>query len=168
MNHKNQADDLYHVPVTTINGEKTNLEPFKGKVLLIVNVASRCSFTKQYAMLEALYQEYKERGFVVLGFPCNQFLHQEPGSHEEIKTFAESCFRVSFPLFGKVDVRGSRQSPLYAYLASHIEKKPFILVPWNFTKFLISQEGRVLGRYGPLASMTTIRQAIEKLLQDKQ
>ncbi|WP_133128590.1 glutathione peroxidase [Legionella nagasakiensis] len=156
--------DLYDIPVTTINGEPTTLKPYKGQVMLIVNVASRCGFTKQYAELESLYQDYRQRGVVVLGFPCNQFREQEPGGNEEIKAFAESCFRVTFPLFGKCDVKGPSQAPLYAYLASHIEKKPWIFIPWNFTKILVDQNGRVLRRYPPTTSFKTIHNALDELL----
>lgn len=158
------STDLYDIPLQTVDGKTTTLASYRGKVLLIVNVASRCGFTKQYAELEALYREEKERGLVVLGFPCDQFLHQEPGSNEEIKAFAESCFRVTFPLFAKIDVKGPTQSPLYSYLRTHMEKKPFFFVPWNFTKILVNAEGQVLCRYLPTTSMQTIRKAISSLI----
>ena len=155
---------LYATQVNTIDGQSTTLAPFQGKVLLIVNVASRCGFTPQYEELETLYRDYKTRGFSVLGFPCDQFLHQEPGSNEEIKAFAESCFRVSFPLFAKIDVKGKNQAPLYTYLAKHIEKKPWKFIPWNFTKILVDAQGRVLKRYLPTTSFKKIRKEIEALL----
>ena len=157
-------DTLYDIPVSTIHGETTTLRTYQGKVMLIVNVASRCGFTSQYAELEALYQDFQGHGFVVLGFPCDQFMHQEPGSNAEIKAFAESCFRVTFPLFAKVDVKGEGQSPLYAYLAKHIEKRPIKFIPWNFTKILVDAQGRVLQRYLPITSFKTIRKAVENLL----
>ncbi|WP_133130692.1 glutathione peroxidase [Legionella yabuuchiae] len=161
------SDELFNIPVTTIEGELTTLTPYKGQIILIVNVASRCGFTKQYTELEQLYQDYKDQGFTVLGFPCNQFLKQEPGGEAEIKEFVERCFMVTFPLFAKCHVRGPKQSRLYAYLAKHIEKKRWPLIPWNFTKILVDQEGRVLKRFPPTTAMTKIRQEIERLQQKK-
>ena len=158
------SNDLYDIPVQTVDGKTTTLASYRNKVLLIVNVASLCGFTKQYAELEALYREEKARGLVVLGFPCDQFLHQEPGSNEEIKAFAESCFRVTFPMFAKIDVKGPTQSPLYAYLGTHMEKKPFFFVPWNFTKILVNAEGQVLRRYLPTTSIQTIRKTMASLM----
>jgi glutathione peroxidase len=157
-------DNFYKVPVLSASGQTVNLEPYQGQVLLVVNVASRCGFTPQYAELETLYREYKTRGFTILGFPCDQFRHQEPGSNQEIKEFAESCYNITFPLFAKIDVKGKEQAPIYTYLAKHIEKKPWIFVPWNFTKILIDPQGRILKRYTPLTSFKTIRNAIEPLL----
>jgi glutathione peroxidase len=162
MSH-NDAISLYDIPLVAIDGKPTTLAPYKGKVLLIVNVASRCGFTPQYAELEKLYQEYQHRGFSVLGFPCNQFLHQEPGSNQDIQQFAESCFRVTFPLFAKLDVKGANQSPLYAYLKKHIEKRPFKFIPWNFTKILVTPDGRILRRYLPTTSFHKIRTDMEPL-----
>lgn len=166
MNTNNKANDLYDIPLQTIEGETTTLQPYRGKVMLIVNVASRCGFTPQYKDLETLYQDYKKRGLVVLGFPCDQFLHQEPGDNAEIKAFAEGCFRVTFPLFAKIDVKGANQAPLYSYLAKHIEKKPLKFIPWNFTKILVNAEGRVLRRYLPITSFKKIQKELEKLLPD--
>ncbi|CDZ76565.1 hypothetical protein BN59_00839 [Legionella massiliensis] len=163
MMSTNQSN-LYQIPVVTSSGQNANLGPYQGQVLLIVNVASRCGFTPQYSELETLYQDYKARGFSILGFPCNQFRHQEPGSNEEIKNFAESCFRVTFPLFAKIDVKGKEQAPLYTYLAKHIDKKPWFFIPWNFTKILVDSQGRVLKRYLPTTSFKTIRKEIESLL----
>ncbi|GGI87653.1 glutathione peroxidase [Legionella impletisoli] len=161
------SDALYNIPLTTINGESTTLAPYKGQILLIVNVASRCGFTKQYAELEQLYQDYKDQGFTVLGFPSNQFLYQEPGSEAEIKHFAEQCFRVTFPLFAKIQVRGPQQSALYAYLSKHIEKKRWPFIPWNFTKILVDQQGRILKRFPPTTALAKIRREIEQLLQTR-
>jgi len=157
-------NDLYQIPLITTRGDQVTLEPYKQQVLLIVNVASRCGFTPQYAELETLYRDYKARGFSVLGFPCDQFLHQEPGTNAEIQAFAESCYRVTFPLFAKIQVKGKEQSPLYTYLAKHIEKKPWKFIPWNFTKILVDSQGRVLKRFLPTASFKTIRKEIEALL----
>lgn len=166
MNKNNELNELYAIPLQTIDGKKTTLQDYHGKAMLIVNVASRCGFTPQYTELETLYRDYQNRGFIVLGFPCDQFMHQEPGDNVEIKAFAESCFRVTFPLFAKVDVKGPNQAPLYAYLAKHIEKRPLKFIPWNFTKVLITPEGRVLRRYLPIASFKTIRKAVENILPD--
>lgn len=158
------TNGLYDVPIMTMDGQETTLKRYQGRVLLIVNVASRCGFTKQYAELESLYRDYQSRGFMVLGFPCDQFLHQEPGDNEEIKAFAERCFRVTFPLFAKIDVNGAERAPLYNYLARHIEKKPLKFIPWNFSKVLVSAEGHVLQRYLPTTSFKTLRKAIEQVL----
>ena len=155
---------LYDLPITTIDGKETTLKPYQGRVLLIVNVASRCGFTPQYAELESLYRDYEQRGLTVLGFPCDQFLHQEPGRNEEIKSFAESCFRVTFPLYAKIDVNGAHRAPLYDYLAKHIEKKPLKFIPWNFSKVLVDANGRVIKRFLPTTSFKTIKKELEKLL----
>jgi glutathione peroxidase len=142
--------DLYTIPVKTIGGETTTLEAYRGRPLLIVNVASRCGFTPQYAGLEALYQKYKDTGFAVLGFPCNQFGSQEPGTEEEIRAFCDLQYGVTFPMFTKIDVNGENTHPLYRYLKS--AKKGLLgreAIAWNFTKFLIGRDGAVLQRYGP-------------------
>lgn len=158
------SKDLYQIPVKNLAGKTTTLAPYRGKVMLIVNVASRCGFTSQYAELQSLYDAFKEEGFVVLGFPCNQFLRQEPDEAQAIKAWTQSCFQITFPLFGKVDVRGRSQAPLYRYLARCIEKKPWILIPWNFTKVLVNSEGRVLKRFLPTTAIEVIRQEIIHLL----
>ncbi|MDF1827315.1 MAG: glutathione peroxidase [Legionellaceae bacterium] len=165
MKNRNKASELYTIPLKTIEGKTTTLAPYRGDILLIVNVASRCGFTRQYQDLEALHQAYAKQGVRVLGFPCNQFLNQEPGDGEAIKQFATSCFRVTFPLFEKLNVKGPKQSPLYAYLAEHIEKKPWIFVPWNFTKILVDREGRVLQQFLPTTKISFIRKKIESLLK---
>lgn len=164
MSNIEQEKNLYELPVTDITGKIISLKPFENQVLLIVNVASRCGFTSQYAELETLYRDYKNSGFSVLGFPCDQFLHQEPGTNQEIQAFAESCYNVTFPLFGKIEVKGNNKAPLYNYLTQHIQKKPWKMIPWNFTKILISSKGEVLKRYLPFTSFKTIRQDIENLL----
>jgi glutathione peroxidase len=161
---EHQTEFLYNIPLVSIDGTPTSLKPYQGKALLIVNVASRCGFTPQYAELEKLYQDYKNRGFEVLGFPCDQFLRQEPGSNQEIQQFAESCYRITFPLFAKIDVKGANQSPLYGYLKEHIEKRPFKFIPWNFTKILVTPEGHIPCRYLPTVSFKKIRQDIENIL----
>ncbi|KTD06787.1 glutathione peroxidase [Legionella jamestowniensis] len=160
----NNYHSIYEVPVETMDGNETTLKPYQNQVMLIVNVASRCGFTPQYKELETLHKDYKEKGFSVIGFPCNQFFHQEPGSHEEIKAFAESCYNVTFPLFAKIDVKGAKRAPLYEYIAKNIQKKPLKFVPWNFTKFLVDTQGNVVKQYLPMASFKKIRGDIETLL----
>jgi glutathione peroxidase len=140
------AASIYDIPVKDIDGKDTNLSAYKGKVLLIVNVASHCGFTPQYAALEATYKKYEDRGFVILGFPCNQFGGQEPGSNEEIKQFCTSKYSVTFPLFDKIEVNGAGRHPLYTMLAGKDSPYPGN-IGWNFTKFLISKDGRVIKRF---------------------
>ena len=141
---------LYSIPVTTIEGEPATLEPYRGQVLLIVNVASKCGFTPQYAGLEAMYRRYRDRGLAVLGFPCDQFGNQEPGTEDEIRQFCKLAYDVTFPLFAKIDVNGPNEHPLYTMLKS---AAPGLLgtagIKWNFTKFLVSRDGTVLHRYSP-------------------
>ncbi|MBN2894362.1 MAG: glutathione peroxidase [Campylobacterales bacterium] len=157
---------LYTIPVTTITHEETTLEAYKGQVMLIVNVASQCGFTPQYDALEALYQRYKARGFVVLGFPCNQFGSQEPGSEEEIVQFCRVNFGVSFPMFAKIDVNGPNTHPLYQYLK---KEQSGILgtesIKWNFTKFLIDRDGKVIARFASATSPESLAKEIEPLLK---
>lgn len=141
--------DLYDIPLKTIEGETITLDQFRGHTLLIVNVASQCGFTPQYAALEALYRKYKDRGFVVLGFPCNQFGRQEPGDEQQIRQFCDQHYSVTFPLFAKIDVNGARAHPLYRRLKS--ARKGLLgreAIAWNFTKFLVGRNGEVLKRYG--------------------
>ena len=143
---------LYDIPVTTLDGRNITLEDYKGKALLIVNVASRCGFTPQYRGLEALYRRHHDR-LVVLGFPCNQFGRQEPGSDADIRTFCSEQYDVTFPLFAKIEVNGSAAHPLYRYLKA--AKKGLLgrqAIAWNFTKFLVSKDGEVLRRYAPRTS----------------
>ena len=139
---------VYEIPVRTLAGEATTLEAYRGQVLLIVNVASRCGFTPQYEGLEALYRRHRERGFSVLGFPCDQFAHQEPGNAAEIRDFCTRVYEVTFPLFSKIEVNGRNEHPLYGFLK---DAKPGLLgtrvIKWNFTKFLVGRDGRVLRRY---------------------
>lgn len=158
-------NDLYDMPVTTIEGTSTTLAPYRGKTLLIVNVASRCGFTPQYEGLEALYRKYKDRNFVVLGFPSNQFGHQEPGSEKDIRAFCDQEYGVSFPLFAKIDVNGPNAHPLYRYLKS--AKKGFLgreAIAWNFTKFLVGKTGEVLHRYGSRTKPEAIEKDIARLV----
>ncbi len=135
---------------TTLDGDEQPLKDYKGKALLIVNVASKCGFTPQYTGLEALYRKHKDDGLVVLGFPCDQFGHQEPGDADEIRNFCSTTYDVSFPMFAKVDVNGDKAHPLYKWLKS--EKSGFLGtegVKWNFTKFLVNRDGEVVKRYAP-------------------
>jgi glutathione peroxidase len=140
------ADSIYHISLTDIDGKSTSLKAFKGKVLLIVNVASRCGYTPQYAGLEALQKKYKDQGFTVLGFPCNQFGSQEPGTKEEIKQFCSSKYQVTFPLSDKIEVNGPNRHPLYVLLAGGGSPFPGD-IKWNFSKFLIGRDGKVLKRF---------------------
>jgi glutathione peroxidase len=139
---------LLDVPVTTIDGDETTLNGYQGKALLVVNVASKCGFTKQYAGLEKIHEEYADRGFAVLGFPCNQFGGQEPGTEKEIQEFCSTTWNVTFPLFAKVDVNGSERHPLYAELTKAPKQNgEHGDIDWNFEKFLVSPEGEVVGRF---------------------
>ena len=140
------AESIYDLPLKDIDGKDTSLKPYQGKVMLIVNVASKCGFTPQYTALEALHQKYKDRGLVVLGFPCNQFGGQEPGTDAEIKQFCSSKYNVTFPMFDKIEVNGANRHPLYVMLAG--KESPFAGdIGWNFTKFLIGRDGKILKRF---------------------
>ena len=154
---------VYDFSATTLDGDEQSLKAYRGKALLIVNVASKCGFTPQYTGLEALYRKHKDEGLVVLGFPCDQFGHQEPGDADEIRNFCSLTYDVSFPLFAKIDVNGDKAHPLYKWLKS--EKAGFLgteAVKWNFTKFLVDREGNVVKRYAP----TDTPEKIEKELDD--
>ena len=141
---------IYDIPLETLDGQPTSLAEHKGKALLIVNVASKCGLTPQYTGLEQLHEKYEARGFTVLGFPCNQFLFQEPGNAEKIATFCSTKYGVTFPLYEKLKVKGKDQHPLYALLsASKDDEGQAGNVKWNFEKFLISPEGEVLRRFRP-------------------
>ena len=139
--------NLYDIAVTTIEGQPKSLTDYRGQMLLVVNVASRCGFTPQYTGLEELHQQFKDRGFSVLGFPCDQFGHQEPGNEAEIKEFCSTKYNVTFPLFAKIEVNGSGAHPLYQFLKA--EKKGLLgteAIKWNFTKFLVDRQGEVVKR----------------------
>jgi len=156
---------LYDLPARRIDGSEGDLSEYRGKVLLIVNVASRCGFTPQYAGLQALYEKYRDRGLLVLGFPCNQFGSQEPGTEAEIGAFCSSSYGVTFPLFAKIDVNGNEAHPLYQHLKS---AAPGVLgteaIKWNFTKFLVDRQGNVVKRYAPKEEPQDIARDIEALL----
>ena len=146
-NKVNQMDkNIKQIIVKDINGKPVNLSDYKGKILLIVNVASYCGYTKQYAGLEEIYKKYKDKGFEILAFPCNQFGEQEPGTNEEIKNFCSSKFDVTFKLFDKIDVNGKDKSPLYSILTDN-EVTGKADIKWNFEKFLIDKNGNVVARY---------------------
>ncbi len=156
---------VYDFKAKTIEGKELSLNDLRGKVLLIVNVASRCGFTPQYEGLEKLHKKYIDRGFAVLGFPCNQFGSQEPGSEEEIKSFCDLNYGVTFPLFTKIDVNGDKAHPLYKYL---VNSQPGILgttsIKWNFTKFLIDRHGDPVKRFGSADKPESLEKEIEVLL----
>lgn len=165
-NKGNEMDkNIKQIVVKDIDGKSVNLSDYKGKVLLIVNVASYCGYTKQYAGLEQIYKEYKEKGFEILAFPCNQFGEQEPGTNEEIKNFCSSKFDVSFKLFDKIDVNGKDKSPLYSILTDN-EVTGKADIKWNFEKFLIDKDGNVVARYSSKIEPTgkELISAIEKEL----
>lgn len=156
---------IYDFNAKTIDGATTTLDAYKGKVLLIVNVASKCGFTPQYAGLEALYEKYKDKGLVVLGFPCDQFGHQEPGDENEIKQFCSLTYDVKFPMFAKINVNGDDAHPLYKFLKN--EEKGILgseAIKWNFTKFLVDKNGKVLKRYGSIDKPESIDKDIAPLL----
>jgi glutathione peroxidase len=156
---------VYDFSARDIDGRERSLSEFRGKVLLIVNTASQCGFTYQYKGLEALHRQYASKGVEVLGFPCNQFKHQEPGDADEIKNFCSLTYDVTFPMFAKIDVKGAGAHPLYKYLTS--EKKNFLgrrTIEWNFTKFLIDRDGKVRGRFSPMAKPESLESRIERLI----
>jgi glutathione peroxidase len=154
--------------VTNLQGQAVDLKQYLGKVVLIVNTASKCGFTPQYKGLEAVYQQFKDKGVVVLGFPCNQFGHQEPGTADEIGSFCEKNYGVTFPLFEKINVNGKNAHPLFQHLKS---EAPGLLgiqaIKWNFTKFLIKQDGSVFKRYAPQTAPADIIQDVENLIAGK-
>lgn len=157
---------IYDFTCKTLAGEDRALRDYAGKVMLIVNVASRCGYTPQYEGLEALHRRYKDQGLEILGFPCNQFLHQEPGSAEDIQQFCALNFGVSFPLFAKIDVNGPAANPLYEYLKS--QARGFLgskSIKWNFTKFLVGRDGRVLKRFATRTTPEQIVGHIERALR---
>jgi glutathione peroxidase len=155
------AGSVYDFEMHTLRGGTESLAAYRGKVLLIVNVASACGYTPQYAGLEALYRTYRDRGFVVLGFPCNQFGGQEPGTADEIATFCSTRYDVTFPLFAKIDVNGSHAHPLYEHLKS---ERPGALgsktIKWNFTKFLVNGRGEVVSRHGSSTTPAELEAAV--------
>jgi glutathione peroxidase len=162
------ADGIQNIPLKDIDGKATSLKAYNGKVLLVVNVASKCGYTRQYTGLEALHQKYKEKGFSVLGFPCNDFGSQEPGTAEEIKTFCSTKYSVTFPLFEKLHVKGTEQHPLYAALTGKDSPVPGD-VKWNFGKFLLGKDGKILKRWdsGTEPDARELTDAIDAALASK-
>ena len=158
-------ESIYDYKVKDIDGNEVVMSEFKDKVLMIVNVASKCGFTPQYEGLQKLYDAYKDKGLVVLGFPCNQFGAQEQGGEAEIKDFCETNFSISFPMFAKIDVNGDNAEPLFLFLQN--AKKGFMNtgpIKWNFSKFVVDKEGNVVGRYGSLDDPAALEDDIKKLL----
>ncbi|QUJ69975.1 glutathione peroxidase (plasmid) [Photobacterium sp. GJ3] len=157
---------FYDFSARTLQGESRAMQAYQGKVVLVVNTASKCGFTPQYQGLQALYEKYQEQGLVILGFPCNQFGQQEPGNSGDISEFCEVNYGVSFPMFEKVDVNGAERHPMFAYLT---EALPGLLgkkIKWNFTKFLIGREGQPLKRYAPLTKPDALEADIQAALKD--
>ncbi|MEZ5921503.1 MAG: glutathione peroxidase [Parvularculaceae bacterium] len=156
---------VYDFSAKRLDGKEQSLADYKGKVLLIVNVASKCGFTPQYEGLQALYEKYKDKGLVILGFPCNQFGAQEPGDEKEIASFCSLTYGVDFPMFSKIDVNGENTAPVYQFLKS--EKKGLAgsqSIKWNFTKFLVDRDGAVIARFGPQDTPELIGRKLEKIL----
>ena len=156
---------IYDFSVTDIDGKEQSLAQYRGKVLLMVNVASKCGFTPQYAGLEQLYRDYRKRGLVVLGFPCDQFGHQEPGNEAEIRQFCSLQYDVTFPLFAKIEVNGDHAAPIYRFLKQ--QAKGLLgseAIKWNFTKFLVDRDGAVLRRYAPTDTPAGIAKELEAML----
>ena len=185
-----QTSGIYDITVKDMDGSDVSLANYKGKVLLIVNVASKCGLTPQYEGLEALYQKYKDQGLEILGFPCNQFLEQEPGTNEEIQSFCSLNYNVTFPLFAKIDVNGEAESPLYTYLKKQAPFKGYPegaeefaakldeihqqtgsgfnqgdAIRWNFGKFLVSKDGKTILRFEPMVTPDMMEEAIQELLK---
>jgi len=162
------ATSIHDFTLNSIDGQPAPLTQYKGKVVLLVNVASRCGFTPQYAGLQALYDKYKDRGLVILGFPANNFLWQEPGTNQEIKTFCSTKYHVTFPIYGKISVRGSDKAPLYQFLTDKkTNPQTGGEIAWNFTKFLADRNGKIIARFGPSMKpdSSEVAQAIEKALR---
>ncbi|MBS0569849.1 MAG: glutathione peroxidase [Proteobacteria bacterium] len=156
---------IYDFSAKTIDGDEQKLSAYKGKTMLVVNVASKCGFTPQYTGLEELYEKFKDKGLVVLGFPCDQFGHQEPGDENEIKNFCSLTYDVKFPLFAKIEVNGANTHPLYKYLKA--QAKGLLgseSIKWNFTKFLIDSDGKVVTRYAPTDTPEKIGKDVARML----
>ena len=155
---------IYDFKAKSIDGAEIDLAQFKGKVLLIINTATKCGNTPQYAELESLYEKYKDKGLEILDFPCNQFFHQAPGTDAEIKSFCQLKYNVAFQQFSKIDVNGPNTHPLYEYLKENRDGVPGGRIKWNFTKFLINREGQVVGRFDPKTKPLEFEVEIAKLL----
>lgn len=158
---------LHELKAMRNDGKEEGLDAYKGKVLLVVNTASQCGFTPQYKGLQELYTKHREKGFEVLGFPCDQFGHQEPGSDEEIHSFCERNFGVTFPLFKKIEVNGDNTHPVFEYLKKNAPGLLGQRIKWNFTKFLVDGQGKVIKRYAPTTTPEKIESDIKELLEAK-
>ena len=156
--------NFYQFSATSLQGKEIDMKSYEGKTVLVVNTASKCGLTPQYEGLEKLHKEYKDKGLVILGFPCNQFANQDPSSNEEIGSFCQRNYGVSFPMFAKVDVNGPTAHPLYQYLTSEAKGLLGSSIKWNFTKFLINQKGEVVKRYAPITKPEKIAKDIQRLL----
>ena len=157
-------NEFFGFTAKSIDGKDVSMEDFKGKVVVVVNTASKCGFTPQYEGLQKLYDDYKDRGLVILGFPCDQFAHQEPGSAEEIKQFCSLNYGVSFPMFTKVDVNGPESHPIFEYLRTTLPGKLGNKIKWNFTKFLVDRSGKPVKRFASAAEPAKMIKDIERLL----
>jgi len=156
--------EIYDFSAKAIDGGDVKLRDYRGQVLLIVNTASKCGFTPQYAGLEALYRKYHDKGLTVLGFPCDQFMHQEPGDEAEIQNFCSTKYDVTFPMFAKVEVNGAHTHPLWAFLKQEKGGMLGSAIKWNFTKFLVGRDGEVAGRFAPTSTPESMTSEVEKLL----
>ncbi|MBN1066301.1 glutathione peroxidase [Clostridium botulinum] len=157
--------NFYDFSAKKINGREISMNEFKGKIILVVNTASKCGLTPQFKELEEIYKEYKKKGFEILGFPCNQFAKQDSGNNKEINEFCQLNYGVSFNMFEKIDVNGKNTHPIYQYLKNETKGVLSKEIKWNFTKFLIDVEGHVIKRYAPITSPLKIKDDIEKLLK---
>jgi len=163
------APNVYGFSFTDIDGHEQSMQRYQGKVLIVVNVATKCGYTEgNYAQLQEMYDKYKDKGLAVLAFPCNQFMNEEPGTEAEIKEFACSKYKVTFDMTKKVDVNGSGAHPLWAYMKSIKGGTLIDAIKWNFTKFLIDRQGRVVNRYGPTTNPKEFESEVQKLLEQKQ
>jgi glutathione peroxidase len=157
--------NIYQFQAELLNGQEQSFSVYTGKVLLIVNTASKCGFTPQFSGLEKLYQQYKQQGLEVLGFPCNQFGGQDPGSNNEIGAFCQKNYGVSFPMFAKVNVKGPEAHPVFRYLTNNSKGLLGSGIKWNFTKFLVGRDGRIIQRFAPTTKPESLQEEIEKALQ---
>lgn len=157
-------DSIYQFTVPTSKGEEKSLEDYRGKVLLIVNTASQCGFTPQYEGLQTLFDQYTDRGLVIIAMPCNQFGGQEPGTNAEVQEFCQLNYGLSFPVMGKIEVNGAGRHPLYSYLTARAGGLINSKIKWNFTKFLVDRQGQVVKRFAPITKPADIAEHIEKLL----
>lgn len=160
-----KAENVYSFEVKTIKGDSQTLDKYKNKVVLIVNTASKCGLTPQYEGLEALYQKYKDKGLVILGFPCNQFMGQEPGTAEEIENFCNTKYNITFPLFDKIEVNGDKTNPLYTYLKETLPLEGKNDIRWNFEKFLIDKNGKPVKRFAPRTKPADLETEIQEFLK---